>query len=94
MGRRYRKNKSISQKENPSNLSIEPILALSDRNYNVNHIVSNEQVIGHLGVFANGRFRYSLTQDDIDESEVLLFLETYIRKELHLEPIVVFTKLS
>ena len=88
MGKRHREKKHQSQNESPSSLSIEPILALSNRNYNVNYIVSNKQTIGYLGVFADGRFRYSLNQDDMDETEILLSIKTYIREELHLEPIV------
>lgn len=86
-------NLSLPSKNETSALQIGEIYTLlSNTDYRVFPIILTSQQIGYLGIYRNGRFRHVLTKDTVDDSEVLPFLEHYIRKELHLIPNSIYTK--
>lgn len=90
---KQQRNLSLPTKNETSTLNIGKCISLSDREYRVFSIIfmEQEQQIGYLGVYKNGRFRHVLTKDIVDESEILPFLEHYIQEELHLTPTRIYT---
>lgn len=87
MGKRYLSNNQLKgyqrrkQKHQHVPKDSKPwakkISSLSDLNYSVYIIYMNEKV-GYLGVYPNGNFNYSIIKDDVDENQILCFINEYI----------------
>lgn len=96
MGRKKRKHASMAKKQKEqailpketSELTIEKMLSLSDRDYSIYYIISAKEKVGYLGVYPSGKFNYSIIQEDANEDEIMIRIRNFIREELKLTPVV------
>lgn len=85
MGKTRQKNITQPPKEICS-LSAEKLSSLSNVDYSVYYIVDKSIKIGYLGVFKNGKFNYSIIEDNVDESIFLTFCNSFVQKEFNISP--------
>lgn len=85
--KKKQKKQAVIPKET-SELTIEKMLSLSNRDYRVYYIISARETVGYFGVYFSGKFNYSIIQEDADEYEILILIKTFIREELGLIPVV------